>query len=274
MDLGINGKVAFVAGGSKGMGRAAALQLAEEGCKVAVVARGREAIDEVVLEIQSSGGTALGVSADLGTREGVNDSLATIRAEWGDPEIVVGQTNDSTLGGFEDTLDEDYERVFKIFTMAQVYLARATMPSMRARKWGRYIHIGSMAGKEPQMSHPHIVHNTIRPSTVAFLRVVANEVAADGVTVNVIGPGLIHTPTLDWYIREEMKITPERAEEWLSGKHVEEIQNKQGPAGIPMGRAGKMEEVGGIVTFLASQQAGYITGEWIAVDGGRHHFSF
>lgn len=274
MDLGISGKIAFVSGASKGMGRASAELLAAEGCQVAVVARGQADIDETVAAIEAKGGTAMGISADLGTRDGVNDAVAAITAEFGAPDIVVGQTNDATLGNFNDTTDEDYERVFRIFTMSQVYLARATVPSMQKKKWGRYIHIGSMNGKEPQLSHPHIVHNSVRPSTVAFLRVLAHEVAADGVTINVVGPGLTATPSLMRYIAEEMKITPEQGLEWLSGKPVPGIQGGQGPAGIPMNRAGKPEEVGGIVTFLASQFAGYITGEWIAVDGGRHHFAF
>ena len=125
-----------------------------------------------------------------------------------------------------------------------------------------------------KLSHPHIVHNTVRPSTVAFLRVLAHEVAADGITVNTVGPGLTATPTLMKYIAEKMKITPEQGLDWLAGKPVEGIQGGQGPAGIPMGRAGKPEEVGGVVAFLASQYAAYVTGEWIAVDGGRHHFAF
>jgi 3-oxoacyl-[acyl-carrier protein] reductase len=274
MDLGIAGKVAFVAGGSKGMGRASAELLAQAGCHVAVVARGQEDIDKAVQEIRDAGGTAIGISADLSTRDGVNAAVAEVMNRFGAPDIVVGQTNDMTLGGFNDTTDEDYERVFRIFTMSQIYLARATIPAMREKKWGRYIHIGSMNGKEPQLSHPHIVHNSVRPSTVAFMRVLAQEVAADGITVNTVGPGLTVTPTLMNYIANEMKITPEQGLDWLSGKPVPDIQGGQGPAGVPMARAGKPEEVGGVVAFLASQYAGYVTGEWIAVDGGRHNFSF
>jgi NAD(P)-dependent dehydrogenase (short-subunit alcohol dehydrogenase family) len=274
MDLGISGKTAFVAGGSKGMGRAAALLLAAEGCRVGVVARDQGDIDKAVAEIERAGGSATGVSADLGTREGVDKAVAAVTDRFGAPDIVVGQTNDFTLGGFSETTDEDYERTFRVLTMAQIYLARATVPAMQKRKWGRYIHIGSLAGKEPQFSHPHIVHNTIRPSTVAFLRVLANEVAADGVTVNVVGPGLTATPTLERYISEKIGLTAEEGREWLRGNTPPGIKGGQGPADIPMKRAGLPEEIGGVVAFLASTFAGYITGEWIAVDGGRHHFSF
>lgn len=274
MDLGISDKVAFVAGGSKGMGRAAAELLAGDGCRVAVVARGQADIDETVAAIAAAGGTAIGIAADLQSRDGVKAAVAHATDAFGAPDIVVGQGHNETLGGFDDTTDEDYEKAFRDFTMAQVYLARETIPAMRRRKWGRYIHIGSANGKEPQLSHPHIVHNSVRPSTVAFLRVLAHEVAADGVTVNVVGPGLTMTPTLMNYIKHEMRITLEQAEDWLAGRAVEGIQGGQGPADLPMKRAGKPEEIGGLVAFLASQYGGYITGSWIGVDGGRHHYTF
>jgi 3-oxoacyl-[acyl-carrier protein] reductase len=274
MDLGIAGKVAFVAGGSKGMGRASAELLAQAGCPVAVVARGQADIDEVVKGIRDGGGKAIGFSADLATRDGVKAALAALEAEFGMPDIVVGQGHDMTLGGFDDVSDEAYEEAFRNFTMATVYLARATIPTMRERKWGRFIHIGSANGKEPQLSHPHIVHNSVRPSTVAFMRVLAQEVAADGITVNTVGPGLTITPTLMHYITEKMKITPEQGLDWLAGKEVPGIQGGQGAADVPMRRAGKAEEIGGVVAFLASQYAGYMTGVYIAVDGGRHHYAF
>jgi 3-oxoacyl-[acyl-carrier protein] reductase len=274
MDFGIAGKVAFVAGASKGMGRATAQLLATEGCKVAVVARDPGAIHDTVAEIEAAGGAALGISADLGVPDGVDAAIAELEARWGLPDIVVGQMSDSTHGSFTDTKAVDYERVFRAFTLSQVWLAKATIPTMRARGWGRYVHIGGMNGKEPQLSHPHIVQNTVRPSTVAFLRVLAEEAAPDGVTVNGVGPGLTATPTLARYIRDNMGLTDERGAAWLRGEEVPEIRNGQKPAAIPMGRAGRPEEVGALVAFLASQQAGYITGEWIAVDGGRHRFAF
>ena len=274
MDLGIAGKVAFVAGGSMGMGRATAEIMAADGCRVAIVARSQGPLDETVDAIRAAGGTAMAVSADLGTVEGVERAVAAITARWDSPDIVVGQNTDMTGGDLDDTTNDDFERIFRTFTMSQVYLARATIPAMRKKKWGRYIHIGSAAGKEPQLSHPNVLHNTIRPSTVAFLRVLAHETAADGITVNVVGPGLTITPTLINYITDKMKITPEEGLDWLAGKPVAGIQNGQGNADLPMKRAARAEEIGSVVAFLASHNAGYLTGVFIAVDGGRHHFAF
>lgn len=263
MDLGIAEKCAFVAGGSKGMGRATALALAAEGCRVAVVAREQKSIDEAVDEIRQKGGEAVGVSAELATADGVAKAVAAVTDAFGAPEIVVGQTLDTTIGLFVDTLDEDYERIFKIFTMSQIYLARAVLPEMKKRKWGRFIHIGSTCGREPEFSFPHILSNTVRPSTVGFLRTLANEVARDGITVNIAAPGFTATINLENQIRELMGADEAAVQEYV----------KTGPSDIPAGRAGRPEEIAALVTFLASQHAGYITGEWIAVDGGRHHFA-
>ena len=274
MDLGIAGRVAFVAGASRGMGRASAELLAAEGCRVALVARGKADLEAVAEEIVAAGGEALPFPADLGESEGVRQVVEAVTAVYGPPDIVVGQNSDYTLGGFDDTTDEDYEKVFRTFTMSQVYLARATVGAMKRRGWGRYIHIGSANGKEPQLSHPHIVHNCVRPSTVAFLRVLAEELAPYGTTVNVVGPGLTATPTLAKYIENELQLTAEQGADWLAGRPVEGIQGGQGPADLPMGRAAHPREIGGVVAFLASELAGYLTGEFIAVDGGRHRFAF
>jgi len=277
MDLGIADKVAFCSGGSKGIGFAAAQQLAAEGCRVAVVARDRAGIEKAVETIRAAGGKAIGVSADLVSNDGVDAAVAQVTKELGEPEIVVGQTNDLTFGGFLDVPPHEFEKVFKIFTMSQIYLAYATVPAMRRRKWGRYIHIGSTNGKEAQLTHPTIIHNTVRPSTVAFLRVMANEVAADGVTVNVVAPGLTLTPTLKDYIANGLKLDAEGGKAWLRDEFPEGIMSPhglQGPPRIPMKRAGEPEEAGSLVAYLASQQAGYITGTWTPVDGGKHAFTF
>ena len=262
MDLGISGKVAFVAGGSKGMGRSTAQLLAAEGCKVGVVAQSWPAIDETVAELVAAGGTAIGVSADLTDRAAVHRAVATVTEVFGDtPDIVVGQTNDMQKGDFADVADEDFERCFKTFTMSQIYLARAVLPAMKEKRWGRIIHLASMIAKEPERSFPHMLHNAIRPSTVGFLGTLAHEVASFGITVNVVAPGFVKTPTLDSMLRDELGIDPETGDDWI-----------RGVGDVPAGRLGRPEEIGALIVFLASRWAGYITGEWITADGGRHRF--
>lgn len=259
MDFRIAGKVAFVAGGSKGMGRETALALGAEGCKVLVVARGQEAIDEVVGEIRAKGGTAEGVSADLTSKEGIAKALDKCTSLWDMPDIVVAQTNDHNEGRALTMAPEDVERVFKVYTMSAILIAQATVPAMQAKKWGRFIHIGSGTAKEPEYRFAHSLANVARPATSGFLKTLSAEVAADGVTVNTVAPGWIQTPSLDYFFEHKRQFTKEQASEWLKDY-----------IGVPAARAGTAEEIGASVAYLCSDQAGYITGVWLQVNGGNH----
>lgn len=258
MDFRIAGKVAFVAGGSKGMGREAALALAAEGCKVLIVARGQEAIDAAVADIRSQGGTAQGVSADLTSREGINKALDICRSHWDMPDIVVSQTKQYHEGRAIDMDPEQVEDMFRTVTMSAVYLAQATVPAMQAKKWGRFVHIGSGTAKEPEARFPHAVANVARPATSGFLKTLSFEVAVDGVTVNTVAPGWIYTPGMEHFFSEH-GWSMEQANTWLKDT-----------IGVPAGRPGKAEEIGATVAYLCSDQAGYITGTWLVVDGGNH----
>ena len=262
MDLGISGKSAFVAGGSKGIGRAAALLLAAEKCRVAVVARGQQAIDDVVAEIRAAGGTAIGISSDLTSRDGVERAVQAARDAFGMPDIVISQTNELQKGTFWDLEDDAFDEVFRIFTMSAIYLARAVLPDMRKKKWGRFVHIGSATAKEPQTAFPHILANTARPSTVGLLKSLADDVAADGVTINTVAPGWIQTPSVDEHFQRR-GMSLEQAREWLRTDQR-----------IPAGRTGTAHEIGSFIAYLCSDPAGYITGEWITVDGGLHRSIF
>lgn len=262
MDLGISGKTAFVAGGSKGIGKASALQLGAEGCKVAVVAREQGAIDEAVAQIVAAGGTAIGLSADLSTPEGVEAAVAATRDAFGPPEIVIGQTNEMKGRSFWKLKNEDFEETFRIFTMSTIYLARAVLPQMRERKWGRFVHIGSPVAKEPEMRFPHILANVARPSTSGLLKSLSDELAADGVTINTVAPGWTLTPVTREFL-EKSGMTLEQGEEWLR-KTIR----------VPAGRFATADEIASMVVFLCSERAAYVTGGWIQVDGGQHRSVF
>jgi len=259
MDFRIKGKIAFVAGGSQGMGREIASMLAAEGCRVAIVARDQGRIDKAVAEIKAENGIAIGISADLATEEGVKFAVAAVRKEFGPPEIVISQTNDTTHGRFFEVTEDDLARVFKIFTLGFSYLARAVIPDMQKAGWGRIVHIGSCTAKEPDRILSHAPANTVRSSTVTLAKTLADEFARFGITVNVIAPGYIMTETMRLYFEEKYGVGDQSTEDWV-----------QSTRGIPAERHGTVEEVGALVTFLCSQQAGYVTGEWITVDGGLH----
>jgi 3-oxoacyl-[acyl-carrier protein] reductase len=260
MDLGIAGRIAFVSGGSKGVGRATAELLAAEGAHVVVAARTQDAIDDTVRAIRESGGSAAGVAADLTLRGDVERAVDVARQTFGPPDIAVSNVHGPGAGDFFDLDDDDFERAFREMTMSVVYLSRAVVPDMRERGWGRLVNVGSGAAKEPPSELRHVLANSARASVVTLQKSLANELGPFGITVNTIGTGWIGTDRMYDYVdalASEHAITREQALEPFT-------------ATIPLRRVGTPQEMAGAIAFLCSQWAGYITGEWVAVDGGLH----
>lgn len=265
MDYGIADRVALVVGGSKGIGFEAARMLAAEGSPVAVVARTQRHIDRAVGTITEAGGTAIGVSADMSTQEGIEGAVAEVTERLGAPLIVVTQADFHVRGWFaEITRPEDYVDSYRTYTLSQVHMLHAVLPAMQEAGWGRFVHIGSATAKEPQMKPPHTVANATRPSTVGLLKSVADEYARFGITINTIAPGWIGTRTTEHYLSTHEGLTdPEARRTWM----IEE-------AGVPAGRLGEPSEIASTIAYLCSRQAGYLTGHYIAVDGGQHRSAF
>jgi NAD(P)-dependent dehydrogenase (short-subunit alcohol dehydrogenase family) len=265
VDYGIAGRTALVVGGSKGIGLEVAKMLAAEGCRVAIVARTQRHIDGAVATITGVGGEALGVAADTSTQEGIEAAVATVEAQLGPPSIVVTQADFHVRGFFaEITRPEDYVDSYRAYTLSQVHMLRAVLPAMQEDGWGRYVHIGSATAKEPQRTPPHTVANATRPSTVGLLKSVADEYAKFGITINTIAPGWIATKTTNWYLSTHEGITDDDdRRRWLNDV-----------AGVPAARLGDPGEIASTIAYLCSQQAGYLTGHYIAVDGGHHRSAF
>jgi 3-oxoacyl-[acyl-carrier protein] reductase len=265
MDYGIAGRVALVVGGSKGIGLEVARMLAAEGARVAVVARTQRHIDRAVAALTEAGGEAVGVSADMGTGEGIEAAVTEVRDRLGAPGIVITQADFHVRGFFaEITRAEDYVDSYRTYTLSQVHMLRAVLPDMQEAGWGRYVHIGSATAKEPQSKPPHTVANATRPSTVGLLKSVADEYARFGITINTIAPGWIGTRTTDHYLSTHEGLTdPDARRAWM----IEQ-------AGVPAGRLGRPEEIASTIAYLCSDQAGYLTGHYIAVDGGQHRSAF
>lgn len=261
MDLKIDGKVAFVSGGSKGMAREAALMLADEGCKVGIIARTQGPIDETVEKIRSRGGIAMGYSADLTTREGVQKAVAAVTAQFGPPDIAISNVVENIAGDFDDVKDDDFERFFKVYAMTVVYLAREVIPAMKEKGWGRFVAIGSGAAKEPTGNIHHVLANTTRPAAVGFIKTLSDEVAKFGITCNTVAPGWIGTENMYEYLEKKVGITSNHV-----GEFLHDI--------IPARRVGRPEEIASTIVYLCSHLAGYISGEWIGVDGGKHASAF
>ncbi|WP_409329976.1 SDR family oxidoreductase [Trujillonella humicola] len=265
MDYGISGRPALVVGGSKGIGLEVARLLAAEGSEVAVVARTQRHIDSAVESITAAGGKAVGVAADMSTEEGIARAVTEVSDRLGAPQIVVTQADFHVRGFFaEITRAEDYVDSYRTYTLSQVHMLRAVLPGMQEAGWGRFVHIGSATAKEPQMKPPHTVANATRPSTVGLLKSVADEYARFGITINTVAPGWIGTKTTNWYLANHEGLTdPEARRTWM----IEQ-------AGVPAGRLGEPGEIASTIAYLCSDQAGYLTGHYIAVDGGQHRSAF
>jgi len=261
MDLGIAGRTVFFTGGSKGMGREAARMLAEEGCKVAIVARSKGPIDEAVESIRAAGGAAIGVSADISKQDQVQAAVEQVTRELGTPTIAIGQTLFAEPGDFDDITElETYVDSFRAYTMATIYLLHAVLPGMKAQGWGRFVHVGSATAKEPEGAIHHVVANATRPSTVGLLKTVADEYAQHGVTVNTVAPGWIETENAQAYMARQVGLDDAAARRaWMKDA-----------ARVPAARMGRPEEIASMIVYLCSELAGYVNGAWIEVDGAHH----
>jgi 3-oxoacyl-[acyl-carrier protein] reductase len=265
MHLGIAGRSALVVGGSKGIGLEVAKLLADEGCTVALLARTKSDVDTAVDAIRAEGGAAIGVPADVSDPQQLDAAVRQVTAEHGPPLIVVGQAKYQRPGDFADITDVNvYRESFELHTMSQILLLQAVLPAMRDAGWGRFVHIGSATAKEPAGNIHHVVANTSRPSTIGLLKTVSDEYARYGITVNTVAPGWIETENSVAYLEKNLGAgTEEARREFMLSE-----------ARVPAARMGTADEIASLVAYLCSDQAGYITGSWIEVDGGLHRSAF
>lgn len=261
MELGLDGKVALVSGGSKGIGREVARQLAREGVCVVATARGEEALVQAVDEIEASGGRAAAVVADMTRKEDVERAVAIALSTFGRIDIAVSNVYPTHTKGFDTTADDDFRREFDRLVMSVIYLTRAVLPDMKTRGSGRLINIGSLAMKGPVRGIPFILSDIMRPGVAGFHKGLSYEVGKLGITVNNIAVGFTKT---DRFKESFQRRTDSNGLGWqeLEAKAAHELQ-------IPVGRLGSPEEVGSLAVYLASERAAYITGQTIVIDGGK-----
>lgn len=256
MDLGLRGRVALVAAGSKGLGLAVAQELAAEGARVAICARGREALDAAVAAIRASGGTAHGVAADVSVADDISRVVRETETSLGPVDILVTNSGGPKSGKFESLSAADWDDAARVLLTSAVGFTRAVLPGMKTRRWGRILNVTSIAAKQPVDGL--MLSNSLRAAVIAFARTLANEVAADGITVNNLLPGYTRTERV---VDLSSQIS---ARENVDVASVFERWERE----IPMRRLGEPKEFAALAAFLASDRASYITGQSIAVDGG------
>jgi 3-oxoacyl-[acyl-carrier protein] reductase len=258
MDLGIAGKVALVSGGSKGIGRAIAEELAAEGARVVVVARGKEALDAAVAGIRQAGGEATGVAADMTSAADIERAVGVARGVYGPVEIAVFNVYGPTSGRYADVTDEAMTSAYNDMVMALHWLTRAVLPDMRAAGWGRLLTVNSIGSKEVHRALPLFTANSSRVAAVAFNKTLSAEVGPDGITVNTLGTGGFRTQR---FVDYQSKLAADRGEEY-----DDEAATRR--EDIPVGRLGYPEEMASVAAFLCSTRASYVTGQFVVVDGG------
>lgn len=257
MDLGIAGKVALVAAASKGLGKATALALAREGAEVCIVARGQQALDAAAEEIRTAAGRAvLALAADVSVAGELETLVQRVLSAYGRVDILVNNAGGPRPGVFTDMSDADWLGALELNLMSAVRLTRLVLPSMREQMWGRIINITSVAVKQPMPNL--ILSNAARSAVVAMAKTLAGQVAAEGITVNNVCPG--------YTLTDRMRGLAESSSQ-REGIEVAEVMARW-EASIPARRLGQPEEVAALITYLASQQAAYITGTTIQIDGG------
>ncbi len=257
MDLGLKGRTALVCGASQGLGYAIAEALAAEGVDLTICSRSEERITNARDAIAAAtGAEVLAVAADLTEPADVERAVQFAREGLGRIDILVTNTGGPPSGPFEDHSARDWRHAIEQNFESVVNLARAVLPEMKERHWGRILNVTSITVKQPVEGL--ILSNAVRAGVTGFAKTLSNETASFGVTVNCLIPG---------YTRTERLVDLAEAISRRTGGSVEDAYATW-ESEVPMGRLGEPEELGALAAFLASDKAAYITGQSVAVDGG------
>jgi len=248
MNFGIQNKVALVQGASAGLGFAAAVELAREGCRVAICSRYRDRIDRAAAEIRTATkAEVMSFTGNVSETSSRNKILKNINKAWGQVAILVANNGGPPTGRYDELDDAQWDKALRDNLLSMKDSALEVLPGMQEQGWGRIIFITSVSVKQPLDSL--ILSNTARAGLTGFAKTLSTQVAAQGVTVNMVLPGMHET---------------ERVKELHSDLTDTQLITRD----IPMQRLGQPEELAAVIAFLASTRASYISGQSIVVDGG------
>ena len=257
METGIRNRVAIVAASSQGIGRATAEAFAAEGCRLAICARNREAINAVAEKIHSQHQTEIVAEAfDVSDANAVRDFVNAVVQKFGSVDVCVINAGGPPAKGFLATTTDEWKRAVDVNFMSAVYFAHQVIPLMQKKKWGRIITITSITTKQPVADL--VYSNAVRAAVVGLVKSLANEFGKDGILVNNVGPGFTAT--------ERLKELAHSRAAGL-GKPEKEVFESWA-AETALKRLGEPRELADTIVWLASERASYITGQTILVDGG------
>jgi 3-oxoacyl-[acyl-carrier protein] reductase len=245
----------MIAAASKGIGKACALALAQEGCKISICARTPEALMETAKELEAHSET-LALVADVSSSGGLENWFQATVEAFGQVDILVTNTGGPPVSRFLQLTDEQWLAGVESTLMNVIRLSRLTIPGMQQRQWGRIIHLTSLVAKQP--IDELTISSTLRAGLSGLTKTMANQLGPDGITVNAVLMGQILTD-------RQYAIADVRVKE--QGISYEEHFQRVA-AEIPLRRLGEPREVGEVVAFLASDRASYVTGVSLQVDGG------
>ncbi len=243
----LQGHVALVTGASQGIGRACAVTLAKAGATVALAARNAEKLNDAVAEIESAGGKAAAVPLDVSSEDAIKSAVKAIAAQMGKIDILVNNAGITRDGLLLRMKRADWDDIFTTNLTAPFLLTQAVLGGMMKQRWGRIINIASIVGEIGAAGQANYASS--KAGLIGFTLSVAREVASRNITVNAVAPGYIVTAMTD-AMTEEQK------------KSVTEL--------IPLGRVGTDLDIANAVRFLAGNEAAYITGHVLDVNGGLH----
>jgi 3-oxoacyl-[acyl-carrier protein] reductase len=257
MNLGLEGKVAWVLGGSSGLGRATAAAMAGEGAHVALSSRDEQTLKQTASEIaEDTGSTCIAVPLDLTDADAISDAARRVAGELGAVDILVSNAGGPPPGRFTDIDDDSLVGAFALTTASAWRLTKAVVPAMLERGSGVLVYLTSGSTKEylPNL----LLSNMMRPAVVGMMKTISKELGPQGIRALCVAPGRIETKRLH-------QLDEAAAER--TGRSVEEVR-AQLHATIPAGRYGEPREFGDVVAFLASERASYMSGVTVLVDGG------